>query len=380
MDRTVLAVLLDHLLHHVVDRFQLVGVGVAPPSCRTAGSRGLCLACASAAWVIWILKPFDVMKSIVTSTLFLSAQALTCLFIVSFAVGTQWSQKPTVSLPAAPAVRICTSGSAAAATPIARRCDASRGAICSWRIHSLCGRGDAAAVLVRSGSSRVETRAEATCGGSSRRLADRPATRVRANYCRNPGSARGLSEAVQIDVRRSGSISCVPGRLQRTRERKCSEMDWPARCAGLRSACCLAAAATARADDANKTLKIGVVYDLTGPFAGGGSELHYLGAKIMIDWFNAHGGDRRLQDRGGLCRRAEQARRRDQRGGPPDRAGKGGHAARLLLLGRVRAGGGAHRAVQEVHVDHHLHRLAGAGGPPPANTCSGRSLTASNGA
>jgi ABC-type branched-subunit amino acid transport system substrate-binding protein len=33
-----------------------------------------------------------------------------------------------------------------------------------------------------------------------------------------------------------------------------------------------------------------VVYDLTGPFAGGGSELHYLGAKIMIDWFNAHGG------------------------------------------------------------------------------------------
>ena len=39
-----------------------------------------------------------------------------------------------------------------------------------------------------------------------------------------------------------------------------------------------------------KTIKIGVIYDLTGPFAGGGSELQYLGAKIMIDWFNAHGG------------------------------------------------------------------------------------------
>ncbi len=39
-----------------------------------------------------------------------------------------------------------------------------------------------------------------------------------------------------------------------------------------------------------KTIKIGVIYDLTGPFAGGGSELHYDGAKIMIDWFNAHGG------------------------------------------------------------------------------------------
>jgi branched-chain amino acid transport system substrate-binding protein len=45
-----------------------------------------------------------------------------------------------------------------------------------------------------------------------------------------------------------------------------------------------AAGTTAQADDANKTLKIGVIYDLTGPFAGGGSELHYLGAKTIIDW------------------------------------------------------------------------------------------------
>jgi len=52
----------------------------------------------------------------------------------------------------------------------------------------------------------------------------------------------------------------------------------------------LAAGAAAHAQDTTKTIKIGVIYDLTGPFAGGGSELHYLGAKIMIDWFNAHGG------------------------------------------------------------------------------------------
>ena len=51
----------------------------------------------------------------------------------------------------------------------------------------------------------------------------------------------------------------------------------------------LIAANLAHADDANKTLKIGVVYDLTGPFAGGGSELHYLGAKTMIDWFISKG-------------------------------------------------------------------------------------------
>src|SRR5690349_13340218 len=32
-----------------------------------------------------------------------------------------------------------------------------------------------------------------------------------------------------------------------------------------------------------KKLKIGVIYDLTGPLAGGGSELHYIGAKIVLN-------------------------------------------------------------------------------------------------
>jgi ABC-type branched-subunit amino acid transport system substrate-binding protein len=51
----------------------------------------------------------------------------------------------------------------------------------------------------------------------------------------------------------------------------------------------LALAATAQAQE--KKLKIGVVYDLTGPLAGGGSELHHLGAKIMIDHFSKTGVD-----------------------------------------------------------------------------------------
>jgi ABC-type branched-subunit amino acid transport system substrate-binding protein len=34
-----------------------------------------------------------------------------------------------------------------------------------------------------------------------------------------------------------------------------------------------------------KKIKIGVIYDLTGPLAGGGSELQYIGAKIMLDHF-----------------------------------------------------------------------------------------------
>jgi len=44
------------------------------------------------------------------------------------------------------------------------------------------------------------------------------------------------------------------------------------------------------ADAQQKKLKIGVVFDYTGPFAGGGSELHALGSKIMIDYFAKRGG------------------------------------------------------------------------------------------
>src|SRR3979490_306679 len=34
-----------------------------------------------------------------------------------------------------------------------------------------------------------------------------------------------------------------------------------------------------------KKIKIGVIYDLTGPLAGGGSELQYIGARIMLDQY-----------------------------------------------------------------------------------------------
>jgi branched-chain amino acid transport system substrate-binding protein len=43
-------------------------------------------------------------------------------------------------------------------------------------------------------------------------------------------------------------------------------------------------------EEAGKKIKIGVVYDYTGPLAAGGSELHALGTKIMIDYFNKKGG------------------------------------------------------------------------------------------
>jgi branched-chain amino acid transport system substrate-binding protein len=43
------------------------------------------------------------------------------------------------------------------------------------------------------------------------------------------------------------------------------------------------------AEAQEKKLKIGVVYDLTGPLAGGGSELQYIGAKIVLDQFTKTG-------------------------------------------------------------------------------------------
>src|SRR5438477_7035045 len=46
----------------------------------------------------------------------------------------------------------------------------------------------------------------------------------------------------------------------------------------------MAVSAHAQEDQAKK-LKIGVIFDLTGPLAGGGSELQYTGVKIMLDHY-----------------------------------------------------------------------------------------------
>nr|WP_244561364.1 ABC transporter substrate-binding protein [Bradyrhizobium canariense] len=51
------------------------------------------------------------------------------------------------------------------------------------------------------------------------------------------------------------------------------------------SATGLAASAQAQDQGKEKKIKIGVVFDLTGPLAGGGSELGYIGAKIILDHF-----------------------------------------------------------------------------------------------
>ena len=61
------------------------------------------LACASAAIVSRSLLPCEGMKSIWTSTFSLAAHSLTRALVALLAPGTQWSQKPIDSLPAAPA-------------------------------------------------------------------------------------------------------------------------------------------------------------------------------------------------------------------------------------------------------------------------------------
>jgi branched-chain amino acid transport system substrate-binding protein len=45
------------------------------------------------------------------------------------------------------------------------------------------------------------------------------------------------------------------------------------------------------ADAQEKKIKIGVIYDLTGPLAGGGSEPQQTGVKIMLDQFSKTGGE-----------------------------------------------------------------------------------------
>ena len=48
------------------------------------------------------------------------------------------------------------------------------------------------------------------------------------------------------------------------------------------------------AEAQEKKIKIGVIYDLTGPLAGGGSELQYIGAKIVLDQFAKTGVEGRI--------------------------------------------------------------------------------------
>ncbi len=61
-------------------------------------------------------------------------------------------------------------------------------------------------------------------------------------------------------------------------------------CLLLTSVLVLGAFITPAAIAQGKKIKIGVVFDYSGPLAGGGSDLHALGTKIMVDYFIKKGG------------------------------------------------------------------------------------------
>jgi len=54
---------------------------------------------------------------------------------------------------------------------------------------------------------------------------------------------------------------------------------------GLFAAMAVPGMAAVSAQAQEKKIKIGVIFDLTGPLAGGGSELQYTGVKIMLDHY-----------------------------------------------------------------------------------------------
>src|SRR5262245_23028593 len=116
---------------------------------------------------------------------------------------------------------------------------------------------------------------------------------------------------------------------------------------------------------AQKEIKIGVLYDLTGPFAAGGSEAAYLGNDRDRD-------DQRARRRRGLShspdlrRRAVKGRGGDQRDGAPDQPGEGRHADGGLLERPLRADGAKGRRREEVLLDERLRRVRGAQGQEPA--------------
>ena len=79
-------------------------------------------------------------------------------------------------------------------------------------------------------------------------------------------------------------------------------------CLGLLAAAFMGGSALAQ------DIKIGAIYDQTGPFAGGGSKPASIGNKIAIDMINERGGVEGHKIVGDLRRRAVQDRRGDQRG------------------------------------------------------------------
>ena len=114
-----------------------------------------------------------------------------------------------------------------------------------------------------------------------------------------------------------------------------------------------------------KEFKIGVIFDETGPFAGGGSKANLIGTKLAIDYINEKGG---VEGYKIVPTYADAQSKVDVAINEAERLlerGQGRHAHGRLLERAVRAAGGQGRRRQEVLVGDGVHRLGRVQGQEP---------------
>ena len=116
----------------------------------------------------------------------------------------------------------------------------------------------------------------------------------------------------------------------------------------------------------DKPIRIGLLYDLSGPFAAAGSVASQIGAQIAIDLTNERGGVLGKYKVEAVERRfAKQARCRHQRGRKADQPGACRRHRRGVFERGRRAAREQGRGAEEDLVDHHGGRHFRLQGPQP---------------
>jgi ABC-type branched-subunit amino acid transport system substrate-binding protein len=119
-----------------------------------------------------------------------------------------------------------------------------------------------------------------------------------ADLSRHASRAHKCPEVQAVPCLSAPTASDIEGPITRNKDKKESSFGEAAMffrrrtgfAGGVLATALLLGTTIAASDEAAKKIKIGVVYDYSGPMAAGGSDLHALGTKIMIDYFNNKGG------------------------------------------------------------------------------------------
>src|SRR5918999_4016739 len=129
-------------------------------------------------------------------------------------------------------------------------------------------------------SARISTR-PLRCSGRSCTGSSSPRSRLAGSCSASCPTAWPSSGWRSSAPAASFSLSPTEGRLP-------AEEEFPMTIARVLAALALCVAFSAAAQQ--KEIKIGFIYDVTGPFAGGGSEPAQIGTKAAVDYFNERGG------------------------------------------------------------------------------------------